>query len=368
MKLVVLGLSLSSSWGNGHATTYRSLLRAFARRGHEVTFWEWDAPWYRGDHRDLPDPDFCRLHLYPSWDAVRDEVRAHAREADATIIGSYVNEGPRIIDNLAAAGVMPLFFYDIDTPVTVMHLRNGQGEYLRRDQVPLFKRYFSFSGGPLLHDVLETELGAVDARHLACSVDTETYRPVDPVWEFRADLAYMGTYSADRAPAMECLILEPARRSTDRSFLVAGPQYPDVEHWPGHVRHIPHVAPARHAAFYSSAAWQLNLTREAMRRAGWSPSVRLFEAAACEAAILSDEWPGIDQLLKPGREIVLSQGPEDVCNALAMHPDDRRAIGRAARERILRDHTKERRAEQLEAWLALEPAAPASDRRVSPLS
>ena len=348
MKLVVVGLSLSSRWGNGHATTYRALLRALADRGHEITFHEWDAPWYRGERRDLPDPDFCTLRLYPDWSVVRDEVVAEARDADATLVGSYVHEGPRVIDDLADAGVDPLFFYDIDTPVTVAQLRRGEHESLRPDQVPLFTRYFSFTGGPFLHEVLENELGARDARQLACSVDPERYRPVPPDPELEAALAYMGTFSEDRAPGMRQLLLEPARRLGSRRFLVGGPNYPDVGSWPENVRHIDHVPPARHAAFYASADWQLNLTRADMKEAGWSPSVRLFEAAACGAPLLSDRWPGIDELFEPGREIVLPEGPDAVVEALGMHPDDRRAIGAAARERVLAEHTNERRAEQLE--------------------
>ncbi len=359
MKVVVVGLSLSSSWGNGHATTYRALLRAFSARGHEVVFYEWDAPWYWGEHRDLPDPDFCRLELYASWDAVAGRALAEAREADATIVGSYVHEGPRVIDALAGAGAQRLCFYDIDTPVTVAQLRRGETVSLRPDQVPLFHRYFSFTGGPFLSEVLEAELGARDARPLYCSVDAELYRPVDPDPEFVADLAYMGTYSDDRAPGMERLLLEPARRRAAASFVVGGPQYPDPGSWPRNVRHIDHVPPARHAAFYSSSAWQLNLTRADMKRAGWSPSVRLFEAAACGAPMLSDRWEGLEELFTPGREIVLPGGPDGVLEALTMHAADRRSIGEAARARVLAEHTKERRAEQLEAWL--EPEGSAAD-------
>lgn len=354
MKLVVVGLSLSSSWGNGHATTYRALLRALAARGHDIVFFEWDAPWYGGDRRDLPDPAFCRLELYPAWEAVRDRALGEARDADATLVGSYVHQGTRVIDDLADAGIDPLFFYDIDTPVTVARLRRGDSEYLRPDQVPLFTRYFSFTGGPFLDRVLEGELGARDARQLACSVDTELYHPATPERELRSALAYMGTYSDDRAPGMHRLLLEPADRMPGTRFVVGGPNYPDVEAWPRNVHHVDHVPPSRHAAFYASADWQLNLTRADMREAGWSPSVRLFEAAACGAPLLSDWWPGLDELFEPGRQILIPDGPDDVIDALRMHPDDRAAIGAAARETVLAEHTKERRAEQLEEWL-MEP-------------
>lgn len=353
MKLVVFGLSLSSSWGNGHATTYRALLRAFAARDHEVVFYEWDAPWYRGKHRDLEKPTFCRLELYPDWDTIAHRALSEAREADATLVGSYVHEGPRIIDALAAAGVDSLFFYDIDTPVTVAQLRRGGAEYLRADQIPLFTRYLSFTGGPWLSEVLEGEFGAREARALYCSVDAEQLRrQADRDPEFQVDLAYMGTYAPDRQPVVERFLNEVARRLPERRFLVAGPQYPEDVEWAENVRHLPHLSPVRHAAFYSSVDWQLNATRGDMVRAGWSPSVRIFEAGGCGAAIISDRWDGIDRLFRPGVEIALPRSTEEVCDLLTdTHPDDRRAMGEALRRRILREHTADRRAEELEAYL-----------------
>jgi spore maturation protein CgeB len=352
MKLVVFGLALSSSWGNGHATTYRALLRAFAARGHTVSFWEWDAPWYRGEHRDLPAPDFATLHLYDQWDRVAERATAEAREADAVLVGSYVNGGPRVIDALAGAGVEPLFFYDIDTPVTVAALRRGGAEYLRCDQVPRFTRYLSFTGGPFLSEVLEAELGAREARPLYCSVDTGRYHPVAPDPELASDLGYMGTYAPDRQPVLERFLMEVARRLPERRFQVAGPQYPADVDWPPNVLHRPHLPPARHAAFYSSCDWQLNATRADMVAAGWSPSVRLFEAAACGAAMISDPWRGLEAFFVPGREILLPATGEEVAEIVrSTHPDDRRAIGAAARRRILAEHTAAHRAAELEALL-----------------
>jgi spore maturation protein CgeB len=354
MKLVVFGLSLSSSWGNGHATTFRALLRAFAARGHEVVFYEWDAPWYGGKNRDLPHPDFCRLELYGEWDAVSARALAEAREADAVMVGSYVKDGPRVIDALAAAGVEPLFFYDIDTPVTVSALRSGGAEYLRVDQVPLFARYFSFTGGPFLAEVLEAELGAREAVPLYCSVDAERYHPVAPDPDLTVDLAYMGTYAPDRQPVIERFLLDVAARMPERRFMVAGPQYPRDTRWGGNVRHVSHLPPARHPAFYGSARWQLNATRADMVAAGWSPSVRLFEAAACGAAMISDFWPGIDAFFTPGREILLPRSTEEVVDIIrTTRDDDRRAIGMAARERVLAEHTSEHRAEELERHLGV---------------
>jgi spore maturation protein CgeB len=364
VKLVVFGLSLSSSWGNGHATTYRALLRAFATRGHDVSFFEWDAPWYGGEHRDHPSPDYLRLALYPRWEAVRARALAEAREADAVIVGSYVHEGPRVVDDLAAAGVGPLCFYDIDTPVTVAALRRGGAEYLRADQVPLFDAYFSFTGGPFLSRVLEGELGARRAIPLYCSVDEARYRPVEADPALASDLAYMGTYAPDRQPVLDRFLLRVADRLRAHRFVVAGPQYPAEVRWPANVRHVVHLPPARHPAFYGSAAWQLNATRADMVAAGWSPSVRLFEAAACGAAMVSDRWPGLEEFFRPGTEILLPASTEEVVEIVGgTHPDDRRAIGDAARRRVLAAHTAAHRAEELEAALrtaaGVVPATPA---------
>lgn len=352
MKLLVFGLSVSSSWGNGHATTYRALLGAFAARGHEVVFYEWDAPWYGGPHRDLPDPGFCRLELYRDWNTVAERALDEARGADAVVVGSYVHRGAEVIDALLEAGADPLFFYDIDTPVTVSQLRNGGAEYLRPDQVPFFERYLSFTGGPFLRTVLEGEWGAQGAHPLYCSVDTARYGPAAPEPEFAAELAYMGTYAPDRQPVLESFLLDAARELPARRFLVAGPQYPDGIRWPPNVRHLWHVPPDRHPSFYSTAFWQLNVTRADMVAAGWSPSVRLFEAAACGAAMISDRWPGIEAFFEPGKEILLPESTEEVVRILSdTHPDDRRAIGRAARARVLAEHTAERRAGELETLL-----------------
>jgi spore maturation protein CgeB len=352
MKLVVFGLSISSSWGNGHATTYRSLLKAFADRGHQITFYEWDAPWYGGAHRDLMSPDFCDLVLYGSWDTAGAAAIATAREADAVIVGSYVNAGARVVDSLVAAGVEPLYFYDIDTPITVAALRAGGSDYLRTDQVPLFRRYLSFTGGPFLQEVLERELGATEALPLYCSVDPDRYAAAAPDPRLQADLAYMGTFALDRQPVVEKFLNAPARLLPERSFLVAGPQYPDDLAWPKNVCRIEHLAPGDHSAYYSSARWQLNATRADMVAAGWSPSVRLFEAGACGAAIISDQWPGIEEFFTPGEEILLPRSTREVVEILTDTPEHERVeMGDAIRRRVMREHTAEKRAAELEEYL-----------------
>jgi spore maturation protein CgeB len=352
MKLVVFGLSLSSSWGNGHATTYRALLRAFAERGHEVVFFEWDAPWYRSN-RDLEQVDYCRLELYQQWEAVARKAIAECAEADAVLVGSYVDRGAAVIDALLGARVGPLYFYDIDTPITISRLRSGSTDYLRADQVQRFDAYLSFTGGPFLIEVVEGEFGARRAVPLYCAVDARRYVRTSPLPELQVDLAYMGTYAADRQPIVEDLLNAPARSLPERSFLVAGPQYPAEIAWSANVRLLEHVPPGLHATFYSSARWQLNATRHAMTAAGWSPSVRLFEAGAVGAAVISDNWSGLERFFTPGKEILLPGSAKEVVEILESFPDtERRALGTALQRRILAEHTSVQRAAELERYLS----------------
>ena len=357
VRLVVIGLTLSSSWGNGHATTYRALLSAFAARGHDVLFLEREAAWYGGDRRDLPDPGWCRLAFYDSLAALeewRDEIAA----ADAVVIGSYTPQGVEVMRFVRAAARGIVAFYDIDTPVTLANLEAGKAEYISRDAIPAYDLYLSFTGGPTL-ERLEQTYGSPAARALYCTVDTAAYRPLDlaPRW----DLSYLGTYSPDRQPSLVRLLLEPARHAPDLRFVVAGPQYPADIAWPANVQRIDHLPPAQHAAFYSASRFTLNLTRADMIAAGWSPSVRLFEAAACGTPIISDVWAGLDALLQPDREIVLATGPEDILRALQDIPEaGRKALGSAGRRRVCAEHGADRRAAELEAHLI------ATARRASP--
>ena len=344
MKLVVLGLSLGSSWGNGHATTFRALLGAFAARGHDVLFLEREVPWYAGAHRDLVDPDFCRLAYYGDLAGLA-AYRQPIADADAVIVGSYVPDGVEVgrFVQRHARGVTA--FYDIDTPVTLAKLARGDHEYLSPDLIPGFDLYLSFTGGPTLERI-ERDLGSPAARALYCSVDDALYRPLGlpPRW----DLTYLGTYSDDRQPTLDRLLIEPARRCPDRRFAVAGPQYPDTIDWPANVERIEHLPPADHAAFYSASRMTLNVTRADMIAAGWSPSVRLFEAAACGTPILSDRWEGLDALFTPGTEILLADSSDEAIAALA---SDAIVIGAAARARVLSAHTAGHRAAELEAYI-----------------
>jgi spore maturation protein CgeB len=347
MRVVVLGLSITSSWGNGHATTYRALIRELAGRGHEVTFLERDVPWYAA-HRDLAAPPYARIALYAGLDELRDRFTAAVRDADLVIVGSYVPEGIAVGEwaTQTARGVTA--FYDIDTPVTLAALEAGTCDYLSHALIRRYTLYLSFTGGPTLAR-LESELGASRARALYCSVDLSHYGPEQraPRW----DLGYMGTYSDDRQPTLDRLLFEPAHREPDRAFVVAGPQYPPSLEWAPNVERIDHLGPDRHRMFYNQLAFTLNITRRPMLVAGWSPSVRLFEAAACGVPIISDPWDGLDELFEFDHEILIAREADDVLRYLRDLGDgERRAIGARARARVCREHTAAHRAADLERY------------------
>jgi spore maturation protein CgeB len=348
MKVVFLGLSITSSWGNGHATNYRALVRELSARGHEVLFLERDKPWYAAE-RDLPDPPWGRTALYGSLEQLEDHAAA-VEAADLVVVGSYVPEGVAVAEWVLGRADGTVAFYDIDTPITLGKLRSGDSEYLSPALVGRFDLYLSFTGGPTLR-VLEEEFGARRALAFYCLVDPEAYRPLPeaPYW----NLGYLGTYSDDRQPVLERLLIEPARHLEDCDFAVAGPQYPEGVEWPENVERIEHVAPADHPRFYSSQCFTLNVTRAQMRAAGWSPSVRLFEAAACAVPVVSDRWDGLDQIFTPDEEILIADSPDDVVHHLTETSEEARlAIGERARARVLAEHTAERRCELLEAEVA----------------
>ena len=341
MNVVFLGLSITSSWGNGHATNYRALLPALAARGHDVLFLERNVPWYAAA-RDFDAP-YARL--YDSL-AELDRHRGRVAAADLVIVGSYVPEGTDVAEWALETARGAVAFWDIDTPVTVAKLDAGEDEYLARELVPHFDLYLSFTGGPLLERI-EREFGARRALPFYCMADPNVYRPLDEPERWL--LGYLGTYSRNRQPVVDALLVAVARRLPSARFAIAGPQYPDSS-WPANVDRIDHLAPAAHPAFYAQQRFALNVTRAPMIRAGWSPSVRLFEAAACGTPVISDRWDGLESFFRDGREILIVDSTDHVVELLReVSAAEAREIGAAARARVLDEHTPDRRAEELEA-------------------
>ena len=348
MNLVVLGLSISSSWGNGHATTFRGLLREFKKRGHDIHFLERDVPWY-ATNRDLPNPDYCKLSLYESLEELKDTYEDTVRNADAVIVGSYVPEGVEVGHWACSTAKGPVAFYDIDTPVTLAKLERRDYEYLTPGCIQRYDMYLSFTGGPTLQR-LEQEFGSPKALPLYCSFDPALYFPEEA--EMRWSLGYMGTYSDDRQPPLETMLIEPARRMSETHFVVAGPMYPPHIEWPANVERIEHLPPKCHRSFYNSQLFTLNVTRADMVKAGWSPSVRLFEAAACGTPIISDYWDGLGDFFELDTEILISRSAEDTMQILrTTDADERQSIAERARARVMEQHTAAKRAEELESYL-----------------
>ncbi len=361
MRIVILGLTITSSWGNGHATTFRGLVRGLTRRGHSVLFLERDKPWY-ADNRDLPAPPYGDTQLYAGLEELQQRWSGAIKAADLVVVGSYVPDGIAVgaLVQRLAAGITA--FYDIDTPVTLAALADGACDYLTPELLRGFDLYLSFTGGPTLQ-YLEGTLGAAMARPLYCSADPDVYRP-DPDAVPGWDLGYLGTYSPDRQPMVDALLCQSALAWDDGRFVVAGPQYPSDLHWPGNVERIEHLPPDRHRAFYAGQRFTLNVTRADMIRRGFSPSVRLFEAACCGVPIISDWWAGLDAFFRPGEEILIAASATEVLALLhTMTADRRRSIAGAARARVLAAHTGDHRAAELEAYVKEATQACAVSRR-----
>lgn len=345
MKVVVFGLSVSSSWGNGHATLWRGLCRALDRLGHRVVFFERDLPYYAGARDWLTLPGDGELVLYPSWPEVRARAETELRDTDAAILTSFCIDAPDARAAMLDAARPLAVLYDLDTPVTLECLDAGGRPEHVGDGLEPFDLVLSYAGGPAL-DALRA-LGATHVETLYGHVDPELHRPVEPDPLYAAALSWLGTYAADRQPMLQALFVESARRRPELTFLLGGAQYPPDFPWAPNIYFVRHVPPHAHPAFLCSSKLTLNLTRTPMRRMGWCPSGRLFEAAACGAVVASDDWPGLSTFYEPGHEILVVRGTEDVLTALDLGDDARRRIGRAARERTLDEHTSMHRARQL---------------------
>jgi spore maturation protein CgeB len=348
MKIVVFGLTVSSSWGNGHATLWRALGRALGEAGHALVFFERDMPYY-AQHRDGLGFRGCDLRLYASWTDVLPAARREAAGADLAIVTSYCPDAAPATDLVLSACRGTRAFYDLDTPVTLDRLDLGERpSYVPAGAFGEVDLVLSFAGGHAL-DALVERLGAREAVPLYGSVDPRVHHPAAPDARFAADLAYLGTYAADRQGTLDELLLAPARRLPARRFLLGGAQYPPDLPWEPNVLRIAHVPPREHPAFFSSCALSLNVTRGPMVRWGWCPSGRLFEAAACGAPQVTDAWEGLEAFFEPGREILVACRARDVEAALARPRAELEAIGRAARERVLAEHTAAVRARELVA-------------------
>jgi spore maturation protein CgeB len=346
MKIVVCGLSISSAWGNGHATLLRGLFRALHDDGHEVHFFERDTPYYAAN-RDTDRFPFVDLHLYSAWADVLPALKQHLRDTDAAMVTSYCADGVSASRLITASNIPRTIFYDMDAPVTLSRLERGEEvEYIPPEGLSAFDLVLSYTGGEALR-LLRYRLHARRAAALYGWVDPQVHHSVGPVPEYEADLSYLGTYAADRQHALDELLLTPARQLSGARFIVGGPMYPDREHWPANVAYRAHVPPSEHPAFYCSSRLTLNITRGTMAAMGYCPSGRLFEAAACGAPILSDWWTGLDEFFQPGEEILVVRSTDEAVACIRKDAGELKLIGSRAKERTLDCHTAAIRARQL---------------------
>ena len=360
MRLVVFGLAVSSSWGNGHATLWRGLIRALAQRGVHVTFFERDVAWY-AEHRDLDHlPGGGELILYPDWSAVAATARRAVAIADVCVVTSYCPDAiaaTRLVHDHAAALTV---FYDLDTPITLGRLDAAEPvAYLPPEGLGGFDLVLSYTGGDALAQLTQ-RLGARRVAPLYGHVDPATHAPARPEPRYGADLSYIGTYAADRQAGVAALFVEPARARPQARFVLAGSGYPPDFPWTPNIWFVHHLPPAEHPAFYAAAKLTLNVTRADMKRLGWCPSGRLFEAAACGAPILTDSWPGLDAFFTPGVDILTADTTADALAAIDSDPADLAAMARRARRRVLDEHSSDVRAGELLALLHTLPQAVAA--------
>ena len=347
MKIVFFGLTISSSWGNGHATLLRGLFKALTARGHEIVFFERDVPYYAA-HRDLVESPHIKLHLYHDWHEIMPTARRQLGEADVAVVTSYCPDGIDATDLVVSANVDLRVFYDLDTPVTLEAVQQGELlTYIGPRKLIDFDLVLSYTGGAAL-TALKDQLGARRVVPLFGSVDPEIHHPACSLSGYQADLSYLGTYAVDRQQALDEFFIQVARRLPQKRFIVGGSKYPIDFPWRQNIWYVQHVAPSAHAAFFCSSPLTLNITRGAMARMGYCPSGRLFEAAACGVTIVSDDFVGLDEFFRPGSEIIVARTTEDVIAAMQLPQDELAQIAQAGRERVLTSHTAAHRAMELE--------------------
>jgi len=355
--LAFFGSSLVSAYWNGAATYYRGIIRALNRRGYRITFYEPDA-YDRQQHRDIPDPDWAEVVVYPATeDGARRALEA-ARTADVLI----KNSGVGVFDALLEEGVLetgrtgaPRIFWDVDAPATLDRVgRDPRDPFAAL--IPRYDLVLTYGGGDPVVDAY-TRCGARACVPIYNALDPETHHPVPPDPRFDADLGFLGNRLPDREARVEEFFLDAALRLPARRFLLGGSGWGDKP-MPRNVTYVGHVYTRDHNAFNCTPAAVLNISRDSMARYGFSPATRVFEAAGAGACLITDAWVGIEQFLEPGREVlVAADGAEVAAHVSALTPERAAAIGRAARARVLAAHTYDRRAEELDALLALRVAA-----------
>lgn len=358
MNIAFYGSSLVSAYWNGAATYYRGIIRALAARGHRVTFYEPDA-YDRQKHRDIPDPDWAAVVVYDgTGDAGVSRALEAGREADLVVKASGVG----VFDERLEAGVLAqrragqlVAFWDVDAAATLHRLQTHPDDPFRA-LVPRYDLILTYGGGQPVIDAYAA-LGARRCVPIYNGLDPDTHHPAPPDPRFAGELSLLANRLPDREVRIEEFFLKPAALLPDRRFVLGGNGWQDKP-MPPNVRAVGHVYTADHNAFNGSALAVLNVCRDSMAQAGFSPATRVFEAAGAGACLITDLWAGIEQFFEPGREILVAANGEEVAALLSdLTAEQARTIGNAAFRRVCAEHTYAARVHDLEAALAGRHAA-----------
>ncbi len=351
MRIAFFGSSLVSALWNGAATYYRGIVRALHERGHRVTFYEPDA-FGRQAHRDLDDPPWARVVVYPAERAAVRRQLEEARAADVVVKASGVGVFDDLLEREALALRGPdrrVVYWDVDAPATLDRMQSDPDDPFR-ELVPEYDLVLTYGGGEPVADAYRS-FGARDCVPIYNALDPETHFPMPAEPDLTADLAFLGNRLPDREERVEEFFFRPARALPSAVFLLGGSGWGERD-LPENVRWIGHVRTGNHNAFNASPRAVLNVNRGSMARYGFSPATRVFEAAGAGACLITDDFRGLERFLEPEREVLVAREGEEVAEHLRALTEERaRRIGRAARERVLREHTYDRRAEEVEAVL-----------------
>ncbi|MCK1495185.1 glycosyltransferase [Bradyrhizobium sp. 180] len=346
MKICFFGSSLVSSYWNGAATYYRGMLKQIAALGHDVTFFEPDA-FERQAHRDIDDPDWARVVVYPATaDGWRGSLDAAVRSADMLIKASGVGVFDQELETAVAA--LPSrtmrIYWDVDAPATLEAMTNDPEHHLRR-AIPSYDMVLTYGGGDGVVSSYRA-IGARDCVPIYNALDPETHFPSPPKPDFTCDLSLLANRLPDREQRVEHFFLDIARQLPDKTFVLGGSGW-ETKDTSRNLRKVGHVGTGEHNAFFGSGLATLNVNRDSMARYGFSPPTRVFEAIGAGACLITDQWVGIDHFLEPDREVLVAANGAEIAGHLgALSPDRAAAIASRARARILSQHTYQHRARQ----------------------
>ena len=363
IDVAFFGSSLVSAYWNGAATYYRGIIRALHRRGHRVTFYEPDA-FERQRHRDLPDPPWARVVVYPADDTMGAErALEDARGASVIVKASGVGVHDAFLEAAVLdrrSGGTSVIFWDVDAPATLDRVRRDLDDPFR-SLIPRYDLILTYGGGNPVVRAYEA-LGARRCVPIYNALDPETHHPVSPDPRFRADLGFLGNRLPDREARVEEFFLRPASICPDARFVLGGSGWGDKA-MPGNVVDVGHVYTTDHNAFNVTPRAVLNVNRESMARSGFSPATRIFEAAGAGACLITDAWEGVEMFLEPDREVLVARDGDEVAEQLrALTPERASTLGHAARVRVLAEHTYDHRAALVEELLDARPLALGSRR------